>query len=41
MRELLTELVEKERVNTTLPRAKDLARVANRMSECYSYVGIV
>ena len=33
MRKLLTELVEKERVKTTLARAKDLARVANRVSE--------
>ena len=33
MRKLLTELVEKERVMTTLPRAKDLARVANRVRE--------
>ena len=32
MRKLLTELVEKERVKTTLARAKDLARVANRVS---------
>lgn len=32
MRKLLTELVEKERVETTLARAQDVARVANRVS---------
>ena len=31
IRNLLTELVEKERVETTLARAQDVARVANRV----------
>eukprot|EP00794_Sanderia_malayensis_P010969 gene10969-12131_t len=30
-RRLLTELVEKERIETTLPRAQDVSRIANRM----------
>ena len=35
IRKLLTELVEKERVETTLARAQDVARVANRVRFLY------
>ena len=38
-RNLLTDLVEKERVETTLARAQDVARVANRVREKFVRYG--
>ena len=37
-RNTLTELVEKERVETSLARAKDVARVANRVSQSCEFL---